>query len=81
MKKINKIIHRKLGKEQANGQAFTDTGVIEIDERLRGLEHLDVLVHESLHILNPKWGEIKVQGHATELARVLWEQGYRRISE
>lgn len=78
MNKVNKVIHRKLGKEKAHGQAFTDTGVIEIDSRLKGIEHLDTLIHESLHCLNPKWGELKIQGHATELARVLWEQGYRR---
>ena len=81
MKKVNQVIHRKLGREVAHGQCYLDTGIIEIDSRLKGLEHLDTLVHETLHILNPKWGEIKVLGHATEIARVLWEQGYRRIVE
>jgi hypothetical protein len=81
MKTVKQIVHRKLGKEQAFGQADTDTGLVEIDSRLKGVEHLDTLIHEILHVQNPRWGELKVQGHATELATLLWEQGYRRIAE
>ncbi len=78
MNKVKQIIHRKLGKEQAHGLAFQEEGIIHIDSRINGLEHLDTLIHETLHILQPKWGEIRVLGNATEIARVLWEQGYRR---
>jgi hypothetical protein len=81
MKRVKQVIHRKLGKEQAMGLAFVDDGVIHIDERLKGIEHLDTLVHEIYHCLNPKFSEIKVQGHATELAKILWDNGYRRIIE
>lgn len=81
MNTVKQIIHRKLGKEQAYGQADKDTGLVEIDSRLKGIEHLDTLIHEILHIQNKKWGELKVQGHAKELANLLWEQGYRRIAE
>jgi hypothetical protein len=78
LNKVKQIIHRKLGKEQAHGLAFQEEGIIHIDSRINGLEHLDTLIHETLHILQPKWGEIRVLGNATEIARVLWEQGYRR---
>lgn len=78
MKKVKQVIHRKLGKERSHGLAFQEEGIIHIDSRISGLEHLDTLIHETLHILQPKWGEIKVLGNATEIARVLWEQGYRR---
>jgi hypothetical protein len=81
MKSVNKIIHRKLGKEKAMGLAYTEEGEIHIDERLKGIDHLDTLVHEVYHCLNPKFSEIKVQGHATELAKILWDNGYRRIIE
>ena len=81
MNKVKQVIHRKLGKEKANGLAFCEEGVIHIDERLKGIEHLDTLCHEVYHCLNPKFSEIKVQGHATELAKILWENGYRRIIE
>jgi predicted metallopeptidase len=78
MKKVEQVIHRKLGKEHASGLAFQEEGIIHIDSRIGGIEHLDTLIHEILHILQPKWGEIRVLGNATEIARVLWEQGYRR---
>ena len=81
MNTIKQVIHRKLGRESAHGQAYKDSGIIEIDSRLKGLDHLDTLVHEILHIQNKRWGELKIQGHATELAKILWEQGYRRILE
>lgn len=80
MNKVKKVIHRKLGKERAMGLAYCDNGEIHIDERLNGKEHLEICIHEMEHILNPKWAEIKVQGHATEIDRVLWEIGYRRVS-
>lgn len=81
MDKITKVIHRKLGKEVASGLAFCETGVIHIDSRLKGQDHLETLVHEAMHIMQPKWSEIRVIGNSKELARVLWEQGYRRIIE
>ena len=78
MQTVNKIIHRKLGKEGADGLAFCEDGVIHIDSRLRGERHLNVLIHECLHVQNPRWSELKVEGHANELAKILWEMGYRR---
>lgn len=81
MNKVKKVIHRKLGREQSMGLAFVEDGVIHIDERLMGIDHLDTLVHEVYHCLNPKFSEIKVQGHASELAKILWDNGYRRIIE
>ena len=51
-----KIIYRKLGKEQAYGIASSD-GIIEIDSRLKSRKHLEVLLHELLHILQPKDSE------------------------
>jgi hypothetical protein len=72
-----KIFYRKLGKEQALGLAFKDTRVIHIDSRLQGLEKLTVLIHEIMHVQQPKWAEIKVEGNAKELAQLLWENKIR----
>ena len=79
MNKVTKVIHRKLGKEVASGLAFCDTGEIHIDSRLKGVDHLETVVHEVMHILQPKWSEIRVIGNSKELTRILWELGYRRI--
>lgn len=79
MKKIKiQIRHRKLGREKADGLAWKEDRVIEIDERIKGKNHLETVIHEVQHVQNPKWPEIMVQGKSQELAEVLWEMGYRR---
>lgn len=75
-----KIVYRKLGKEQAYGIASSD-GVIEIDERLRSKKHLEVLIHEVLHILNPKDSENTIIKKSVTLTKILWKEGYRRIDQ
>lgn len=79
MHKVTSITNRKLGRYKAVGLAYTDTGEIHIDERLKGYEHLYVLIHEILHIQNPKWSEAKIIGHSTEIAKILFENNYRKI--
>jgi len=81
MKKSIKIVHRKLGKYQAYGLAWQEDRTIEIDERLRGYEHLETFIHELLHIQNPVWPEMKVRGHAKEMAGHLWKHNYRRVEQ
>jgi len=75
-----KIVYRKLGKEQAYGMASSD-GIIEIDERLRSKKHLEVLIHEVLHILNPKDTEETIIKKSVALTKILWKEGYRRIDQ
>ena len=75
-----KIIYRKLGKEQAYGICSSD-GVIEIDERLKGKKHCEILIHEILHLLNPKDDEKTIIRKSVTLTKVLWSEGYRKIDD
>ena len=75
-----KIIYRKLGKEQAYGISSSD-GVIEIDERLKGKKMMEILIHEVLHLLNPKDDEKTIIRKSVTLTKVLWNEGYRRIDD
>jgi len=75
-----RIVYRKLGREKARGQYCEATGVIELDERLAGEEHLEVLLHEALHAIQPHHDEAVVERDALNLARILWADGYRRTS-
>ena len=75
-----KIIYRKLGKEQAYGMASSD-GIIEIDSRLKSKKHLEVLIHELLHLLNPKDTEDMVIKKSVTLTKILWQEGDRRIDQ
>jgi hypothetical protein len=79
MERVKSITHSKIGRNKAIGLAYCESGEIVIDERLRGKEHLEILLHEVVHILNPKWSEIKVIGHANEMAKILWDQKYRKV--
>ena len=75
-----KIIYRKLGREQAYGVSSSD-GIIEIDSRLKSKKHLEVLIHEILHILNPKDSEDMIIKKSVTLTKILWQEGYRRIDQ
>ncbi len=75
-----KIIYRKLGKEQAYGISSSD-GIIEIDERLKGKKMMEILIHEILHLLNPKDDEKTIIRKSVTLTKVLWSEGYRKIDD
>lgn len=75
-----KIIYRKLGKEQAYGISSSD-GVIEIDSRIRSKKHLEVLIHEVLHILQPEDTEDDIIKKSVTLTKILWKEGYRRVDQ
>ena len=52
---------------------------LRIDHRLTGQTELDTLIHEASHIQHPNWSEKRVAREATEIARLLYRMGYRRI--
>jgi hypothetical protein len=75
-----KIIYRKLGREKAHGMASSD-GIVELDERLKGKKHLEILIHEVLHLLYPRNSEETIVRNSVTLTRILWKEGYRRIDQ
>jgi len=80
-----RIIERKLGKEQAWGQAFPHSSrpKIEIDPRLSAQRHLEVMCHEALHIALPdlvgKKGEAEVDRIGKVVSDALWRGSYRKV--
>lgn len=74
-----KVIHRKLGREKAMGQAWHDYRLIEIDIRVTGKDYIDTVIHEILHLQNPDWSERKVKLSANEITQVLWDLGIRTV--
>ena len=73
-----KIIYKKLGRNKVHGYAYKD-GTIEIDSRLKGKKHLEILLHEIFHVFNYRESEEKIVLKSVTLTKILWEQGYRRI--
>lgn len=75
-----KIVYRKLGREQAYGVASSD-GIIEIDSRLKSKKHLEVLIHEVMHLLQPEDSEDEIIEKSITLTKILWKENYRRIDQ
>lgn len=73
-----KVVKRKLGREKAAGQAWTDDRKIEIDPRLRGKRALEIYIHETIHCIWPDMPESEVDRGAMVLMGVLWKEEYRR---
>lgn len=72
-----KVKYKKLGRENAYGQANTNS--IELDPRIKGVKHLEILNHEIIHILFPELSEEETINASIRLTKTLWSQGYRRI--
>lgn len=79
------IVFRKLGQEQADAQAQEpldipehphDKGLIEIDPRLKGVDRLDRLIHESIHLALWYLPEEEVARAGRFASRVLNLTGY-----
>lgn len=74
-----KVVWRKLGREQAWGQATIGKNLIEVDPRLGAKRMLEVLCHEQVHLTFPQMSEKEVDRAGKDLARLLWAQNYRRV--
>lgn len=73
-----KVIYKKLGREQAHGIAESD-GIIYIDPRLRGRKEMEILIHETYHLLEPEASEEEVIEKSVILTKLLWKMGYRKV--
>jgi len=74
-----KVVTRKLGRERAWGQTDGHSGIIEIDPRLKSKKHLEIVIHEALHVLFPDLSETQVLTKSKKLTAVLWGEHYRRV--
>jgi hypothetical protein len=79
MKRI-KIKYAKLGRQKSWGLAHSD-GQVVLDSSLKGKKHLEILLHECLHILYPENSEDEVIANSVILTNTLWHEKYRRIDD
>jgi len=73
-----KIVHRKLGKEHADGLAYKEHNEIHIDERLKKREYMLTVLHELLHMYFPDLSESKVDKISRKMCSELWKLKFRR---
>lgn len=78
MKKF-KIIYKRFKKVW--GYADLKNNEIAIDDRAKGKKHLEILIHESVHMLWPDASEEEVEAKSIVLTNTLWNEKYRRIDD
>lgn len=80
-----RVIKKKLGRENACGEATLGTSTIYIDPRTTthggNKAYLGTLIHEALHLLNPDYSETEVIRQEAAIAQLLWKEGYRRTDQ
>ena len=72
------VRERKLGRHRALGLCHAD-GTVEIDERLNGVERLEITIHELLHRHQPYLDEDEVDRQGKLIAADLWRAGWRQV--
>lgn len=81
-----KVVEKKLGRQGNVGQADREETAIEVDprqdhrEKQGGPERMDTIIHEYFHLKFHEWNERFVAARARELRRLLYRDGYRRIT-
>lgn len=74
-----KVKYQKLGQRRAYGLAYDKRSPIIIDERIKGKKFLEILNHESLHVLFPEKTESEIEQAAIILTNTQWHEGIRRV--
>ncbi len=75
-RKKTKVVYKDLKKYW--GWADVDKNVIELSKNMTGRRHLDIILHESIHLMLPSLDEDFVKEKAKWLRDILWEDGYRK---
>lgn len=75
-RRLPKVHYKKLIK--AWGYAHTEKNYIELSVDLKGKKHLEILIHEHLHILLPAYDEEWILEMSKEMSKLLIKEGYYR---
>jgi hypothetical protein len=78
MLKNIKVIYKKLG-NKVWGLAHFEKNTIEIDTRLKGKKELEIILHESSHLLYPDFEEDDIINNSIIQTNLLWKLGYRKV--
>lgn len=73
---MTKVIYKRLRRYW--GWAHIELDKIELYNKLKGKQHLKILVHEKLHLQFPDHEEKAIRRLAKDMADVLWDDGYRK---
>lgn len=74
---MTKIVYKKLRKYW--GWAYIAQDKIDLYHKLKGKQHLKIILHEKLHLLFPDHEEKAIVRLSKELSEMLWADGYRKL--
>jgi hypothetical protein len=74
---MTKVVYKRLRRYW--GWAHIEQDKIELYNGLKGKHHLNIIIHEKLHLLFPDHEERAIRKMAKEMANMLWKDGYRKI--
>jgi hypothetical protein len=73
-----RVKYKQLGKHKVWG--FSDSaGFVELDSKLKGKKHLEILIHECMHLIMPEDTEEEIVRKSVLLTNTLWFEKYRRV--
>ena len=72
-----KAHHIEMGSERKWG--YEIGGTVYLDRSMTGPKHLEIAIHEFLHVLYPNATETEIEHHAVCLTKSLWALDYRRV--
>lgn len=77
------VVYRRLGRHKVWGYYHPDAAIIELDETLKHLPHmeLETITHEMFHHLFPDMAEEEVEKQSARLAALLWRHNFRKVAQ
>ena len=75
--KKTKVVYKKL--RTAWGDAYIHENKIVLYDKLKGKKHLEIIIHEKLHLIFPDLEEEAIKRHGKSISDLLWSEGYRLI--
>lgn len=74
---MTKVHYKRLRKYW--GWAYIAEDKIELYHKLKGKKHLEILLHEKMHLLFPDHEEQAIRRISKDICNVLWKDGYRKL--
>lgn len=74
-----KVIYKNLKK--AWGYADFNTQEVHIDQKAKGKKHMEIIIHECLHLMWPDESEDAIVKKSIMITNTLWYENYRRVDD
>jgi hypothetical protein len=74
---MTKVRYKRLRKYW--GWAYINEDKIDLYHKLKGKKHLEIILHEKLHLIFPDHDEKAIKRISKDICNLLWLDGYRKL--